>query len=60
MLPIPPAPAFLEEFLIEVHPIGQEHDPNLTLALVVAVNLTGTSFQKRDGWRTGLAAGPAV
>jgi len=36
---IPPAPALLDEFLIEIHPIGQDHVSKGALVLVVAVSL---------------------
>ncbi len=37
ILPIPPAPALLDEFLIEIHPIGQDHVSKGARVLVVAV-----------------------
>ena len=37
--PIPPAPALLDEFLIEIHAIGQEHISQGALVLVMAVGL---------------------
>ena len=46
ILPIPPAPALLDEFLIEVHPIGQDHIPKDAFVLVVAVGLDGDFFPK--------------
>jgi hypothetical protein len=39
ILPIPPAPALLDEFLIEVHPIGQKHISNGASVLVLAEGL---------------------
>ena len=44
MLPIPSAPALLDEFLIEIHFIGQEHVSNGALVLVVTVGLERDFF----------------
>ncbi len=35
-----------DEFLIEVHPIGQDHVPKDALVLIVAVGLDGYIFPK--------------
>jgi hypothetical protein len=42
-----------DEFLIQVHPIGQEHIPNGALVLVVAVCLDGDLFPEGEA-RGGL------
>ena len=44
ILPIPPAPALLHEFLIEIHPIRQDHVSKDALVLVVAVRLDRDLF----------------
>ena len=44
ILPIPPAPALLDEFLIEIHAIGQDHLPNGGRVRVHAVGLDGDFF----------------
>ena len=49
ILPILPAPTLLDEFLIQVHAIGQDHLANGALILVVAVRLNGDFFPKGKG-----------
>ena len=39
----------LDEFLIEVHPIGQDHVPKGAFVLVVAVRLDGDLFPEGEG-----------
>jgi hypothetical protein len=46
MLPIPPAPALLDEFLIQVYPFRQDHLFNCALVLVLAVSLRRDFFPK--------------
>jgi len=46
ILPIPPAPALLGEFLIEIHVFEQNYIGNGTSILVVAVGLDGDIFPK--------------
>jgi len=41
ILPIPPAPALLDVFLIDVHAIGQDHVSKGACVLVLAVGLDG-------------------
>ena len=48
ILAIPPAPALLDEFLIEIHAIGQEHVSKGACVLVVAVRLDGNLFAKGE------------
>jgi hypothetical protein len=46
------APPLSDEFLIEIHPIGQEYIGNRALILVVAISLERDFFPKgkvRDG-----------
>jgi hypothetical protein len=48
ILPLPPAPALSDEFLIEIHPIGQEYIGNRALILVVAISLERDFFPKGE------------
>ena len=48
VLPIPPAPALLDEFLIDVRAIRQEHIGKRALVLVVAVRLERDFFPKGE------------
>jgi hypothetical protein len=41
IFPIPPAPTLPYEFLIQVHPIGQDHLAKCAPVLVLAVGLDG-------------------
>jgi hypothetical protein len=53
LLPIPPAPAALDEFLIQAHAIGQDHVSKDTLVLVVAMGLEH-DFLSEYKFRRGL------
>ncbi len=44
ILSIPPAPALLDEFLIEIHSIRQDYFANRALVRVLAVRLKGDFF----------------
>ncbi len=46
VLPIPPAPALPDEFVIQIHPIGQDHLSQDAFVLVKAVCLDGDFFTK--------------
>jgi hypothetical protein len=48
ILPIPPAPAVLDQLLIEAHPIGQNHILDGALVLVEAVSLEGYVFAEGE------------
>ena len=51
---VPPAPALIDEFLIEIHAIGEDHIAKGALVLVVAVSL------KRDFLPQGEVSGCAA
>ncbi len=48
ILPIPPAPAFLYELLIEIQAIGQDHDSKDAFVLVVTVGLDSDLLAERQ------------
>ena len=49
ILPIPPTPALLDEFLIEIHPLGEEHVSKGALVLIVAVRVDGRKVTYHGG-----------